>query len=88
MTQLEKAIQRAREANPDYDDRLHTGPVVDVMASAGVPPDRIAFVVTALAGYNDDCVTPPDVVTVLWGTVKSREQWLANQMQTLRKRFQ
>lgn len=87
MTNVEKAMQRAREVNVDYDQRKHRGPITELMADAGIAPERIAFVVTALAGYNDDCVMPPAVVTVLWGDVKSREQWLASQMQTLRRKF-
>lgn len=87
MTNLEQAIQRAREAHDDYDQRSHRGPVADLMAEAGIAPDRIAFVVTALAGYNDDCVIPPSDAALLWGTVQSRELWLAKQMQKLKGWF-
>lgn len=84
---LDEAIERARQAHSDYDQRSHRGDVTDLLIEAGVAPDRIVHVVTGLAGYNDNCVLPPSAVAVLWGTVKSRETWLATQMQKLKAAF-
>lgn len=85
-TQYEKAVARAREANPDYDQRTHRGSIVEMMSNVGCSPERIATVVTTLAGYNDESGFTSRDADLFVADLKTREIWLARQLTELRER--
>lgn len=84
-TQYEMALARAKEAHPDYDQRLHRGSIVEMMHSAGCTPDRIAHVVTTLAGYNDESGFTSRDADLFVTDLRTREIWLAERLRELKQ---
>lgn len=84
-TQYEAALARTREAHPDYDQRPHRGSIVEMMHSAGCTPDRIAHVVTTLAGYNDESGFTSRDADLFVTDLRTREIWLAERLKELKQ---
>lgn len=82
MTNLEKAIQRARERNPDYDSRSHRGNVVELMIGIKASKELITHVVLCLAG-TDYMPSMAVKMPLMWGE-EARMKFLAESLERLK----